>query len=120
MSSYVVRIDAKIDFRVEVNADDEIEAEDRAVALAEAYARTVLGERDQVAALVMLDGLAVYEVVRVPGAPVLDVVGARPAISPDCEAGKHHACDGGAWDFVADGSTPCTCPHHQAASVGSG
>ncbi len=115
MNSYLVRFQAVIDFRVEIDADDEIQAEDRASTLAEEYARTVHGDRAGVSATVSLDGLAAYEVVNVErgAAPA---AGEGPAISPDCQAGKHHACDGGAWDFANDEATPCTCECHRPVS----
>jgi len=30
---------------------------------------------------------------------------------PDCEQGKHHNCDGRAWDNDADDFAPCPCAH---------
>lgn len=34
------------------------------------------------------------------------------AMSPDCEQGKHQACDEAAWDHDADEPTPCRCNCH--------
>jgi hypothetical protein len=116
MGSYVVRFQAVIDFHVEVDADDEIAAKERAFEFAEAYARTVHGDRSGVSASVSVDGLAAYEVERVERGAAAAASAAEPAISPDCQAGKHHACDGVAWDFTADAATPCTCECHQPAA----
>ena len=30
-------------------------------------------------------------------------------VCPECAAGKHGNCDGGAWCLVDDGPTPCSC-----------
>lgn len=35
-----------------------------------------------------------------------------PPINPDCQADKHHACTGDAWDFNADMPTNCACGCH--------
>lgn len=32
--------------------------------------------------------------------------------SPDCREGKHHACDGKAWNFLDDQPAPCGCDCH--------
>lgn len=34
------------------------------------------------------------------------------AIGPDCHEGKHMACDGRGWDFLADIGVPCRCECH--------
>lgn len=34
------------------------------------------------------------------------------AISPDCQAGKHTACVGEAWDVTEDAPTGCECDCH--------
>jgi hypothetical protein len=33
-------------------------------------------------------------------------------MNPDCANGKHHACNGDAWDFLTDTPTNCTCECH--------
>jgi hypothetical protein len=33
-------------------------------------------------------------------------------VNPDCEAGKHRACNGEAWDFTRDELAVCLCPCH--------
>ena len=39
----------------------------------------------------------------------------KPALSPDCRAGKHHACNGdGGIDDVKDEILPCACGCHEA------
>ncbi len=35
-------------------------------------------------------------------------------MNPDCEAGKHVACAGDAWDFNTDQPARCTCTCHDA------
>lgn len=39
----------------------------------------------------------------------------RSWICPDCKAGKHHNCDGIAWDDDKDDFTSCGCDHAAAA-----
>jgi hypothetical protein len=38
-------------------------------------------------------------------------------VSPDCDAGKHTACSGGAWDFEYDAATACECGCHEEESA---
>jgi hypothetical protein len=38
-----------------------------------------------------------------------------PDVCPECRAGKHGNCDGGAWDWETDAAVPCRCAmndHH--------
>lgn len=43
--------------------------------------------------------------------------GPRPITpSPDCDAGKHTACVGAAWDYTLDELTACPCPCHGGES----
>lgn len=30
-------------------------------------------------------------------------------VSPDCQTGKHRACNGDSWDMEADAPAPCPC-----------
>lgn len=32
--------------------------------------------------------------------------------SPDCAAGKHRACSGGAWNYTTDQPADCACGCH--------
>lgn len=33
-------------------------------------------------------------------------------MNPDCQAEKHRACGGDAWDEETDERVPCSCPCH--------
>ncbi len=36
-------------------------------------------------------------------------------VCPECAAGKHRNCDGGAWCLIEDAPTSCACAHGAAA-----
>jgi len=41
----------------------------------------------------------------------------RDHFSPDCEAAKHDACSGDAWDELLDRATRCTCMCHATSAT---
>jgi hypothetical protein len=40
-------------------------------------------------------------------------MGWRAPIGPECDYGKHDACNGDAWDFAIDEPSPCCCICHR-------
>jgi hypothetical protein len=43
--------------------------------------------------------------------------GSAAILSPDCEAGKHRACSGDAWDVAVDEPRRCECSCHGTPQV---
>ena len=41
----------------------------------------------------------------------------EPPVNPDCQAGKHAACAGDAWDEAMDERVDCECECHQRPVV---
>lgn len=44
------------------------------------------------------------------------MIDTKPMIDPDCNDGKHHNCDGTAWDWDTDQPTYCRCTCHGPAA----
>jgi hypothetical protein len=66
---YRVTFQTTLNLVVDIDAEDEDEAADRAWELADRYTQTVLGDHDQVGAEASLDGIGSDEVTEMPPEP---------------------------------------------------
>ena len=63
MSKFIVRFNTQIDLAVTIEADDDMDADEKAWTIAEEYLKTVFGNHRDVIADASLDGIGSYETV---------------------------------------------------------